>query len=386
MSRHADYLRGLNTVRFFAAFFVILSHGHQSLVKLAVLPDRRIPAFDRGGEAVELFFTLSGFLITYLMILEIKRTGTVDIGFFYLRRVLRIWPLYFLCLFAGMTLLGVVYPRLSGQAYFDGPPAAIAGLFILFLPNLAASYYRVGLLFPLWSIGIEEQFYLFWAPLVRRFRAHLWTFLTTFLLASCAWHLVVMIGAPSYRADPKFFGFLRTIKYHNMAIGAVFAYILHYRMAWYARSVFCRPAVQVLAPALVVSHYLVGIPAVPGWVVNFFMSFLYGIIFINISSLDRPVVDLEMQPFTYLGEISYGLYMYHMYVDYFLRQAMAPFRARAHYLVVSAAYLTLLLGLTILVAAFSYRYFEAFFLGLRRLYRRRAGERGPRSELTTPTA
>lgn len=369
MTRHPDYLRGLNTVRFFAAFFVILSHGHQSLVKLGSLQDHGYAVFDRGGAAVELFFTLSGFLITYLMLLEIRRTGTVDIGFFYFRRIIRIWPLYFLCLASGLLLLGWVFPRLTGQTYFEGSVARIACLFVLFLPNLAASYYKVGLLFPLWSIGIEEQFYLFWAPLVRRFQAHLRTFLGVFLLVSTAWYVAVNC-IPTDQVDPRFISFCRTMKYHDMAAGALFAYVLHYGMGWYTRSVFSRPVVQVLAPALVLYHYLVGITVVPNYVVSLGMSFVYGIIFLNISSLEHPVFDLEMQPFKYLGEISYGLYMYHMYVDYFLRMVAARFLSRVHFLVGSIAYLVLLLALTIAVAAFSYRFFERYFLSLRRLYRR----------------
>ncbi len=74
-----SYLKGLNTMRFFAAFFVIISHGEISLDKLGDTRFANWSVFNRGGDAVEFFFTLSGFLITYLLQKEIARTSTVSI-------------------------------------------------------------------------------------------------------------------------------------------------------------------------------------------------------------------------------------------------------------------------------------------------------------------
>src|SRR3954454_6875979 len=94
------YLRGLNTIRFLAAFFVLIGHGYQALLQCRIVTDNTYVVFGRATAAVELFFTLSGFLITYLLLRELESTGAVDIKFFYLRRILLIWPLYFLALTA----------------------------------------------------------------------------------------------------------------------------------------------------------------------------------------------------------------------------------------------------------------------------------------------
>src|SRR4051794_24658331 len=104
------YLPGLHTIRFFAAAFVIVQHGHAALVDLRVLVDSGAVAVHRGIDAVELFFTLSGFLITYLLIKEMQKTGTVNVQRFYIRRILRIWPLYFVCLAGGLFVLGIAVP------------------------------------------------------------------------------------------------------------------------------------------------------------------------------------------------------------------------------------------------------------------------------------
>src|ERR1700750_2614950 len=150
-----SYLKGLNTLRFFAAFFVIISHGEISLWKLGYEKMNGWSVFNRGGDAVEFFFTLSGFLITYLLQKEITRTGTVSIRDFYLRRVFRIWPLYFLVVLIGFIGLGLILPRLTHQPFFEFPLLPGFLLFVFFLPNLAAALYPTALLHPLWSIGVE---------------------------------------------------------------------------------------------------------------------------------------------------------------------------------------------------------------------------------------
>jgi peptidoglycan/LPS O-acetylase OafA/YrhL len=89
-----------------------------------------------------------------------------------MRRVLRIWPLYYLVLIIGLLLMPVAI-KILNHGYT--PPLSLgkAGLlFNIFLPNLVTSIWKVGYLTPLWSIGVEEQFYFFWAPLVKYFRKY----------------------------------------------------------------------------------------------------------------------------------------------------------------------------------------------------------------------
>ena len=364
MAQHPSYLKGLNTLRFIAAFFVIFAHGHRSLLLLNVLPDSNLKVFDRGGSAVELFFTLSGFLITYLLLLEIEKTKTVDIKFFYLRRVLRIWPLYFLCVAAGVFVLKVLIPRTTHQSNFYFP----LWPFFLFIPNFAATYYKVGLLFPLWSIGIEEQFYLFWAPLVKLFREHLLPLIATGVVLTTTFYCIVAFALRG-RFDPTLIDFLLTIKFHNMLIGTLFAWIVVFQIDRYRRSFLSHPVTQVLLLAAVLYHYLIGIYPIPEVAVTILMSFIYGCVFVNLSSIARPITDLEFQPFVYLGEISFGLYIYHMFVDYTLRLAFGHVHVHLDPIITATIYLSLLLAITIGVATISHRFYEAFFLNLRKHYR-----------------
>ncbi len=110
-----------------------------------------------GGEAVQCFFVLSGFLITYLLLQERTKTGQISIRQFYWKRVLRIWPLYFT-----ITLLGFfVLPGIFNTANFPGVMQSFHQktwwLYVLMLPNIALIFYpRVLGASQLWSIGIEE--------------------------------------------------------------------------------------------------------------------------------------------------------------------------------------------------------------------------------------
>ena len=319
------YLPGLNSIRFFAAFYVLIGHGNEAITECGITVANNYAFFNRATAAVELFFTLSGFLITYLLLREIGSTSTVDVKYFYLRRILRIWPLYFASLFLGLVILGIVYPKTMGVPYLDASVGKIVILYVLFLPNLAASFYKVGVIGPLWSIGIEEQFYLCWAPLVKIAKNFVLPLVVILVVVTSLWYVVLNLYFGKH-LDPRIFKFLGTMRFHNMAIGALFAYVLHFKKEAYAKSLLAGYAGQAILLALVGYYFLIGRFGIPKALLSVIFSFVYGCIFINVSSLERPLVNLEIRPFVYLGEISYGLYMYHSFVEYVLRYAsVAPY-------------------------------------------------------------
>ncbi|HEY4062602.1 MAG TPA: acyltransferase [Puia sp.] len=155
------YIPGLNGVRAIAALIVLFSHIDEYSYRFG-LP--AIGLFEKGmaGYGVTIFFTLSGFLITYLLLIEKK--GGISIKRFYVRRILRIWPLYYLVIIIGILLL-LFLPQVKAQ----GNPIYGLAMFVCFLPNLA---YTLGMtlttITPLWSVGVEEQFYLIWPWLVKK--------------------------------------------------------------------------------------------------------------------------------------------------------------------------------------------------------------------------
>lgn len=118
-----------------------------------------------GGLGVNFFFVLSGFLITYLLILEKQTTGRINILHFWFKRVIRIWPLYFACVLFGFVIFPLIKQYL-GQSVEE---SADLNLYLLFLGNfdiLKNGWPDATELGVLWSISIEEQFYLVWPVLL----------------------------------------------------------------------------------------------------------------------------------------------------------------------------------------------------------------------------
>ena len=157
------FFPNLDGLRFFAFFSVFLAHSFYT-VNPIFLNDSvyRLTTFitSRGILGVNFFFVLSGFLITYLLLIEKEKNGTVNVKYFYFRRFLRIWPLYYAVVFFGFFVLPVVY-------FLVGKDLTTPGeifLYLTFLSNFDSTT-TTAILGVLWSISVEEQFYLIW-PLV----------------------------------------------------------------------------------------------------------------------------------------------------------------------------------------------------------------------------
>ncbi|MBP6213381.1 MAG: acyltransferase, partial [Pyrinomonadaceae bacterium] len=168
MEKKKVYFPNLDGWRF-AAFLGVFYHHSFQTQNTVILDDpiyRALKSTTTNGElGVDFFFVLSGFLIIYLLITEKHVTGKIDLRNFYIRRVLRIFPLYYLCVFFGF----VVFPLL--KSFFGAVPDESASPFLysVFLGNLDivrnAAMPDSGVLGILWSVAIEEQFYLV-VPLV----------------------------------------------------------------------------------------------------------------------------------------------------------------------------------------------------------------------------
>ena len=121
-----------------------------------------------GWSGVDLFFVLSAFLITSLLLREERTFGNISVPKFLFRRVLRIWPMYFLAVLLGLMLFPFitepVFTSFGSHTYFRYAENNLAWC-LTFTMNLGMSYLLTcppANMSPLWSISLEEQFYLFW--------------------------------------------------------------------------------------------------------------------------------------------------------------------------------------------------------------------------------
>jgi peptidoglycan/LPS O-acetylase OafA/YrhL len=164
------YFENLDGLRFILAFVIFSGHSLLGHTFAAVCPfdflKRLVSLFSNGGLAVSFFFTLSGYLITYLLLEENEVSGTLHLRDFYLRRVLRIWPLYYLVLLFSFF----IYPWIKMQlGYVDQNPFRLAyqALFLSNFDSITVDESGLTGVAPMmisinWSIAIEEQFYLVW--------------------------------------------------------------------------------------------------------------------------------------------------------------------------------------------------------------------------------
>lgn len=169
---HFPNLDALRTLAFLSVFFYHSFHTDYDYIKQYSLYQYVNSFFKNGDLGVNFFFVLSGFLITNLLIREELILGKINLGNFYMRRVLRIWPLFFFTVFFGF----VVFPFLKSAMGGSPEESANIWLFVSFLSNFNNIWNGLpdaSMLGVLWSVSIEEQFYLFWPVLLlvfKRFR------------------------------------------------------------------------------------------------------------------------------------------------------------------------------------------------------------------------
>ena len=152
-----------DALRFFAFFKVFLLH----------LPITAFPWFNYiragGGIGVQFFFVLSGFLITYIILEEKNRTGQFNLKHFFARRILRIWPLYYLMILVAFLTPFITENLLHVATSAEGyAPEWWKSL--LFLENYkmmaTGEHPNVSPLGVMWSLCIEEHFYIIWGLLL----------------------------------------------------------------------------------------------------------------------------------------------------------------------------------------------------------------------------
>jgi peptidoglycan/LPS O-acetylase OafA/YrhL len=347
---------GLNGLRFLAAATVVLMHiqNNMGISGLAQLP--AWPILFKGLYAVSFFFVLSGFLITWLLLREQQQSQNISIKKFYLRRIFRIWPLYFIVIAGGLFFYWRLAPVLHLAFESDYPHSLGILLYTFFLANLMNSLYHVGgILHVTWSVAVEEQFYLFWAPLVKRCQRRLPTLILTVTILSLAANMLNTLNV--FHLGKGMQDFVGTLQFHYMGFGAGFAWLLHKdRDRLLALPLFRRAALQYLCLLLIGAFFFLYKRNVWGeLLLPVPLACLFGWLIINVSSNPNRVLDLDNRPLNYLGKISYGLYMYHMpmvYATAFLFKRMAWNAIPGWYFF--PLYFTLVFALTGMLASGSY--------------------------------
>lgn len=360
------YFPNLNGIRFIAALLVITCHIEQFKYVLNLQSNWiSNPFFSLVGKlGVILFFVLSGFLITYLLLSENSIFKTVDIKKFYIRRIFRIWPLYFLVIILAFFILPqfqlFILPGLDKNILYEYLPQKLL-LYIFFLPNLALSMYgAIPYAAPLWSIGTEEQFYILWPLLVKFFGKRILPMMFLIIF------LYLFMGRIFTSRFSEFMPFRNIISsfwqlfnIDCMAIGGIFAVIL-FRKYYFLKYLMNNYLFyfSLLFTTLLIANAI----RIPYFHYEFY-SVLFGIIIVNFAANKSLKISLENRILNYLGSISYSIYMFHSICIVLTLTISKLLNITSNWFI----YLLTLL-LTLILSSLSFKYFEGFFLKQKNKY------------------
>ncbi|MBI3511427.1 MAG: acyltransferase [Bacteroidetes bacterium] len=373
MSEHKTkvYFPGLNGLRFFAALAVIITHVEMLKTMIGLRSRWNEPVFfNLGGLGVYFFFVLSGFLITYLLLSEKKQEGRISVRAFYLRRIFRIWPVYYLLIFAGFF----IFPHISFlhldyfQKFLPQHFWFKFGLFFFMLPNLAlAMFPSVPHIGQTWSIGVEEQFYIIWPWIAKKF-SNLFRVLIIFIILivalKCAMLVLVHFIPHNYWIN-SIKAFIAMTKMECMAIGGLGACLLFNKKEKFLKLIYL-PVVQLSAYILIPLLIFFTPEAIQDGI-HLFYSVLFLVIIMNVSSNTKSLLKLENRVFNLLGNVSYGMYMYHMFVLVFvIRLSSFTFGLRG--IEADIAHYGLGIAGTVLISILSYYIYERTFIRMKKKF------------------
>jgi peptidoglycan/LPS O-acetylase OafA/YrhL len=337
------YLRGLDGIRAFAVTAVVWHHSHSGY---SFLPMTR-----NGFLGVDVFFVLSGFLITYLLLKEQATTGNVSLKNFYFRRTLRIFPLYY----AVLAALSLYYYLPGNSEFFARLPFDLT-----YTSNWTTERSIMDIT---WSLSTEEQFYLLWPPLFGLFGGYAVAFLLVFLAGNQLLNFQLIPGIEYGDYE------ILQCTFTPIVLGALLA---HYML---------RPRYRIsegmTATALVAMIVLANIANLQGWPrLAFHIASALAIGGVVMNKDMWLVRALEWKPLAHVGVVSYGVYLLHKIgIDFAARLMNKAGLESEDGMFIGA------MIVTIALASVSYKFFERPILSLKGRFRGETAERDMRGRV-----
>ena len=363
------FFTGINGLRFIAALSVIITHIELLKGVFSFKSYWKNPlVFNIGGLGVYFFFVLSGFLITYLLLVEKEKFKTIKIKEFYLRRILRIWPLYYLIIIIGFFVLPhfpqihIYYLQNSFVENFNNNLL----LYIFILPNLAYSMYiAVPHIGHIWSIGVEEQFYLIWPLLILKTK-NIMKLLLLLIVSIIAFKILVLLTNDFFKNENWYATLKRMVamcKFECMAIGGVGAVLLQKNDTKYLNICYKKVVINTSLLLIPILIYLT-----PNFIqdgIHIIYSIIFIIVILNILGNKNIKIKLENKIFNFLGKISYGLYMYHFMIIPVILYILNKYKFTTNEFFLNFIIYSTTILITILVSSLSYYFFENKFIQLK---------------------
>ncbi len=318
----------------------------------------------KGHLGVSLFFVLSGFLITYLMLTELQKTGKIKLSNFIARRILRVWPLYFVVVIFGFIIFPLLpYGKVTDHELIN---------FTFFLSNLDEIWHgmrdSLNFLTATWSVSVEEQFYLCWALLIGIFRfskkQQFWIFFMAIVLISIIFRIIFIQNE-------------RILYYHTLsvisdfAIGGILALLAFDDkiQAFFQRIsksqillIYCLGMAVLFLESKIFINYLFVFQRI---VISIFFAFVIA----EQVYAKNSLVKLDQIPsLKKSGELTYGFYLFHCIVIYYILAIFVEnqwTQSIFHY----SIYFMVCFLITYISSWISFRYFESPILKLKKYFR-----------------
>lgn len=300
----AGYIRGFDGLRAISIILVVLTHlgVHEDLPEQQFIRDRLWGLFS-GATGVNIFFTISGFLITRSLIAEKLRDGTVDLKKFYLRRFLRLTPPFVLFMIINIFLVLLGCFKIPISAFL---------ISFLYLYNFIPTTMYNGHLGHTWSLAVEEQFYLLWPFVIKKVsKKSIYLIIFTIILVSYMIAITLNdIIIPGTRTGIKLNDAFHGSRLFIPAVGPImvgsFFALVHDRnklvskmWIWFAPILYAFP---LWSPVSLIEAS----PIIQS------MGTAITLTWILLHQQAQIISALEWPPLAYVGRISYGIYLYHV--------------------------------------------------------------------------
>jgi peptidoglycan/LPS O-acetylase OafA/YrhL len=374
------YFKNLDGLRFIAALLVLIHHASffkiDAVQGVSAVYHEYTEQFGLLG--VNLFFVLSGFLISYLLMAEQQRTGTVNIRSFYKRRILRIWPLYYFYGISVTLFAPFVFRWLGmGEQGWNWQTTGVNLLFLLlFAVNIQMAFfkYNEGIAEITWSVCIEEQFYMVWPWFMRWYSKRLLPlFVTVVAVSMLSKVLFFVLMKTGYITEDRmrlinYVFVLNRLELFGMGMLGAWFFFNRERYPKIYERLFHRGVQWAMWAAALL--FVLGIFPMPPTFRYFFGHGVSALLFCYIivaPVTERSVVNFEQPVLRTLGRISYGIYLYHtivcqLTIIFFSRVLKVP---AGSFIAYDIIYPLICLLLTVMIAYASYQLFEKRFLEIK---------------------
>jgi peptidoglycan/LPS O-acetylase OafA/YrhL len=373
------FFPNLDGLRFLCFFAVFLHHCYLSFfsyTKDAAPGFFNVQEFlfKYGTLGVNFFFVLSGFLITYLLLKERELTGTIHVGNFYVRRILRIWPLYFLCLLIGFVLFPLM-KQMGGEVMQE---SANPWYYIFLAGNFDymqdwASMGENGrpdaiLLSVLWSVCVEEQFYLTWPVILKLVPVKWYKYVFIVIILFSLIFRAFYTGNTDADHAVRYFHTFSLIG--DMALGGLLAYFVSFPNKFQAFvSNMSKPVVAAIYAGAIgfslFKDYIFpfGVPIIFERLV---IGFFFGMIILEQNYAKGSLFKLgNSKLLSKLGIYTYGMYCLHLLGMYAAVRIVVKLGWPESNMWVAIGSALLALILSILISLASFHFFEKWFLKLK---------------------